>query len=101
MEELSGLDASFLFLETEKIPMHIGGVAILEGSMQFEDFFQYIEERVHLVDKLTQKLVNVPLSLDKPYWIQDTDFDLDDYTVGTLITEKILIDFINPYIKLK
>lgn len=76
MEELSGLDASFLFLETEKIPMHIGGVAILEGSMQFEDFFQYIEERVHLVDKLTQKLVNVPLSLDKPYWIQDTDFDL-------------------------
>lgn len=77
MEELSGLDASFLFLETEKIPMHIGGVAILEGSMQFEDFFKYIEDRVHLVDKLTQKLVNTPLSIDKPYWVEDPDFDLN------------------------
>ena len=25
MEELSGLDASFLYLETPKVPMHIGG----------------------------------------------------------------------------
>lgn len=76
MEELSGLDAAFLFLETPKIPMHIGGVAILEGSMSFEDFYQYIEQRVHLVDRLTQKLVTVPMSLDKPYWIEDPGFDL-------------------------
>lgn len=76
MEELSGLDASFLFLETEKIPMHIGGVAILEGSMQFDDFYKFVEKRVHLVDKLTQKLVTVPMSIDKPYWVEDADFDL-------------------------
>ena len=77
MEELSGLDATFLYLETSKVPMHIGGVAILEGSMQFDDFFQFIQQRVHLVPKLTQKLVAVPLSLDKPFWIEDPDFDLN------------------------
>lgn len=76
MEELSGIDASFLYLETPKIPMHIGGVAIIEGSMAFEDFFQFIQDRVHLVDKLTQKLVTVPMGLDKPYWVEDPDFDL-------------------------
>lgn len=76
MEELSGIDASFLYLETPKIPMHIGGVAIIEGSMKFEDFFKFIQDRVHLVDKLTQKLVTVPMGLDKPYWVEDPDFDL-------------------------
>ncbi|WJG10213.1 wax ester/triacylglycerol synthase family O-acyltransferase [Aliiglaciecola sp. LCG003] len=76
MEALSGLDASFLFLETEKIPMHIGGVAILEGSMKFQDFFDYIQQRVHLVPKLRQKLVYAPLNLDQPSWVEDPEFDL-------------------------
>tara|TARA_R110002167_G_scaffold15784_10_gene62728 strand:- start:3040 stop:4485 length:1446 start_codon:yes stop_codon:yes gene_type:complete len=77
MEELSGLDASFLYLETPKIPMHIGGVAILEGSLSFDDFKQYVADRLHTVDKLTQKLVTVPLSLDRPYWVEDPDFDIN------------------------
>jgi diacylglycerol O-acyltransferase len=77
MEELSGLDASFLYLETPKIPMHIGGVAIIEGSLDFDTFRQYVNDRVHTVEKLTQKLVTVPLSLDRPYWIEDPDFDID------------------------
>jgi WS/DGAT/MGAT family acyltransferase len=77
MEELSGLDASFLYMETSKIPMHIGGVAIIEGSLQFDDFYKFIEERLHTVDKLTQKLVTVPMSMDRPYWIDDPDFDLN------------------------
>ena len=77
MEELSGLDASFLYLETPKVPMHIGGVAVLEGSMQFDDFRQYLADRIHLVPKLTQKLVTIPMSLDRPYWVEDPDFDLN------------------------
>jgi diacylglycerol O-acyltransferase len=67
MEELSGLDASFLYLETPKMPMHIGGVSIIEGSLKFDDFRQFVQDRLHNVDKLTQKLVTVPMSLDRPY----------------------------------
>jgi WS/DGAT/MGAT family acyltransferase len=77
MEELSGLDASFLYLETPKTPMHIGGVNVLEGSMNFDDFRQFIQDRLHTVDKLTQKLVTLPLSIDRPYWAEDPDFELD------------------------
>ena len=76
MEELSGVDASFLYLETPKMPMHIGGVSIIEGSLQFDDFREFVQNRLHTVDKLTQKLVSVPMSLDRPYWVEDPDFDL-------------------------
>lgn len=85
MEELSGLDASFLYLETPKVPMHIGGVAIMEGSLQFDDFKQFIQDRLHTVDKLTQKLVTVPMSLDRPYWVEDPDFDLNQHLHRTAL----------------
>jgi WS/DGAT/MGAT family acyltransferase len=79
MEELSGLDASFLYLESEDIPMHIGGVAILEGTLDFNDFYEFFEKRVHIVDRLRQKLVSVPMSLDRPYWADDPNFDLKNH----------------------
>lgn len=85
MEELSGLDASFLYLETPKVPMHIGGVAIIEGSLHFDDFRQFVQDRVHTVDKLTQKLVTVPMSLDRPYWVDDPDFDLSQHLHRTAL----------------
>ena len=85
MEELSGLDASFLYLESEKIPMHIGGVAILEGTLKFDDFYSFFEQRVHAVERLRQKLVSVPMSLDRPYWVNDPDFDMANHvTKATL-----------------
>ena len=57
--------------------MHIGGVAVMEGSLKFDDFRQYVNERVHTVEKLTQKLVTVPFSLDRPYWVEVPDFDIN------------------------
>jgi WS/DGAT/MGAT family acyltransferase len=85
MEELSGLDASFLYLETSKVPMHIGGVSIIEGSLEFDDFRQFVQDRLHAVDKLTQKLVTVPMSLDRPYWVDDPDFDLSQHLHRTAL----------------
>ena len=77
MEELSGLDASFLSLESDKTPMHIGSIAMLEGAMSFDHFRQYIEERLPLVRRLTQKLLLTPFNIDRPHWAQDADFDLN------------------------
>lgn len=77
MEELSGLDASFLYLESAKMPMHIGQIAIIEGTITFADFKAYFEQRLHLVERLRQKLVFVPLDIDRPHWVQDPNFDLN------------------------
>ena len=38
---------------------------------------ELMAERVPLVPVLRRKLLNVPLGLDQPYWIDDPDFDIE------------------------
>ncbi len=77
MQALSGLDSSFLYLETDSQPMHVGGLNVYEGSLAFEDFKQFLQQRLPLAPRLSQRLVQVPLSIDHPYWVDDPDFDID------------------------
>ncbi len=35
------------------------------------------EERIHLVPVLRRRLVQVPLGIDQPYWVDDENFDLE------------------------
>ncbi len=82
MEQLSGLDATFLYLETENAPMHIGSVAILDphrpdGSrLGLKDLRELLTSRLHLSRTFRQRLAEVPLGLGKPYWVDDDDFDI-------------------------
>ncbi len=93
MQQLSGLDASFLYLETSEAPMHIGGVAILDpstapgGRFELGDLRRLLQARLHLSRTFTQKLVEVPLSLGNPYWIEDEDFDIDRHLERTQLPE--------------
>ncbi|MCU0443307.1 MAG: wax ester/triacylglycerol synthase family O-acyltransferase [Microscillaceae bacterium] len=77
MEPITGLDATFLYTETANSPMHVGSVAVIEGSLNFEDFRQVLLSRLHLIPKLRQKLVQVPFNIDYPYWADDPNFDID------------------------
>lgn len=83
MEQLSGLDASFLYLETQNAPLHIGSFAIYdqstapEGRVTFKGILQNVESRLHLARCFRQKLAHAPFDLDHPYWIEDPDFDLE------------------------
>lgn len=88
MEQLSGLDASFLYLETNNAPMQIGGLSILtaetpRGRLGLEEVRALIGSRLHLSRTFRQKLVPVPLNLGKPYWVDDPDFDLDNHVERT------------------
>lgn len=83
MQQLSGLDASFLYLETANTPMHIGSLCIYDqstapgGHVRFKDILKFYEERLHRARVFRQRLARVPLALDHPYWIEDPDFDLE------------------------
>jgi len=83
MQQLSGQDASFLYLETPKTPMHIGGIMIYDqrsvkgGKLGFKDILGHIESRLHRARTFRQKVVEVPFNLDHPYWVEDKDFDLE------------------------
>ena len=83
MEQLSGQDASFVYLETANTPMHIGSVGIYDpstapgGKVRFKEILAHIENRLSGARSFRQKLVRVPFDLDHPYWIEDKDFDLE------------------------
>ncbi|MCW2667693.1 MAG: acyltransferase [Frankiales bacterium] len=82
MQQLTGLDASFLYLETGATSGHVCGVALLDPStgaqrLTYDVLRTVVEQRLHLLPPLRRRLVPVPFGIDRPYWVEDPDFDLD------------------------
>ena len=82
MDRLSGLDASFLYLETPAQLMHVCAVMVLDPSTMttpysFDSVRAQIDERVRDVPSFTRKLRRVPLGLDHPIWVRDKQFDIE------------------------
>ncbi|MEJ5255625.1 MAG: wax ester/triacylglycerol synthase family O-acyltransferase [Acidimicrobiales bacterium] len=82
MQRLSGLDAGFLYMETPTSFMHVASLMVLDPStaphgFSFQSLRQLYEERLHLAPPFRRRLVEVPLGLHHPIWIEDPDFDLD------------------------
>src|SRR5215471_11575022 len=82
MQQLTGLDASFLAFETATSTGHVGGVCVLDPSgapepLTLARLTEVLAERLPLVPVLRRKLLNVPLGLDQPYWVDDPDFDIE------------------------
>jgi WS/DGAT/MGAT family acyltransferase len=83
MNQLSGLDNLFLQAESPRTPMHITPVMIYDpstvpqGSLQFEDIRAHFEANLGKSAIFRRKLLRAPFGSDKPYWIDDEDFDLD------------------------
>ena len=97
MEQLSGLDATFLYLETDNAPMHIGGVSIIDPNQGDGSRFGLEDLRRLMAARLDgheasakifrQRLAEVPLDLGRPYWVEDERFDLDRHIERTQLPE--------------
>ncbi len=74
---ISGMDAAFLYAETDTSPMHVGSVAIIEGSLEFDTFRKVLLSRIHQMPALRKRLMFVPMSIDYPYWVDDPNFNID------------------------
>ena len=81
MKQLSGMDAAFLNMETHSTFGHVSSLNIFDVSGLDDSFFegtrQLVEDRLALLPPFRRRLVEVPLGLDLPYWIEDPDFDID------------------------
>src|ERR1700759_1122848 len=82
MQQLSGLDASFLALETANTTGHVGGLSVLDPRdapepLTLARLTEVMAERLPLVPVLRRKLLNVPFGLDQPYGVDDADFDIE------------------------
>lgn len=82
MRQLNGIDVSFLNLETPTQFGHVSSVTIYDpagapGGAGLEATKEIILERIDQLAPFRRRLVEVPLGLDLPYWIEDPDFDID------------------------
>ena len=81
MRQLSGLDATFLHMETPTTFGHVSGLGLYSRPspdfQPYETVFRKFEALAGRVGPLHQKLRNVPLGLDHPYWVADENFDLE------------------------
>jgi diacylglycerol O-acyltransferase / wax synthase len=82
MRQLTSLDHQFLALESRRHTGHVAGLAILdttadEVKVSCRSVKQLIRQRLPLLPPLRWRVVEVPLNLDYPYWVEDEEFDLD------------------------
>ncbi|MDX1451512.1 MAG: wax ester/triacylglycerol synthase family O-acyltransferase [Oleiphilaceae bacterium] len=84
MQSLSELDSSFLLLESERSPLHVGGVFVFKKSnsrsrFNFNRFRDILATKLGNEPFFRERLVEAPLNLDMPAWSDDPDFDLDNH----------------------
>ncbi len=92
MDDLTGLDTSFLTMETEGEHMHVAGLYVFEAPGAPDvDLLGVIRanfaERLHLVPRYRQRLQLMPLGLDHPVWVDDDRFDLANHIVAHHLDE--------------
>jgi diacylglycerol O-acyltransferase / wax synthase len=85
MQQLSGLDATFLYLETAEMPMHVGALHVFELPAGFKGKYvtalrTHIASRLPIAPALRRKLWWMPLNLANPAWV-DAEPDLKQHIV--------------------
>ena len=85
MQQLSGLDATFLYLETAQMPMHVGALHLFELPPGYPGKFvtalrKHIASRLPVAPVLRRRLWWMPLNLANPAWV-DAEPDLRRHIV--------------------
>jgi diacylglycerol O-acyltransferase / wax synthase len=74
VKRLNGMDAMLLYSETPNLHTHTLKVAIVDPSdgdpaFSFEAFRHHLLRRLHLLEPLRYKLVDIPWRLHHPMWL--------------------------------
>jgi diacylglycerol O-acyltransferase / wax synthase len=85
-ERASGFDATFVYAESPVSRFEIASCVIVDPPSSltpyaFETVREVVEQRIHLTPRMRQRLVHVPLELDRPVWVDDPDFDVCNHLV--------------------
>lgn len=82
MQRLSGLDASFLYLESAAQPLHVCSILELDtstmpGGYDFARLRDGLALRIKAMPEFREKIADSRFNLDHPVWVEDNDFDVD------------------------
>ena len=94
MDQLSGQDAQFLYMESEDNLTHITSIGIFDPTtvpgkkvVRFKDILRHVNGRLHMNPVFRRRLVRVPLELDFPYWVDDEHFDIEYHVLHGRLPE--------------
>jgi WS/DGAT/MGAT family acyltransferase len=81
LQRLSGMDSSFLTVETDHAHMHVGWASLFAWPRSgrppsFSTLREHIEARLARAPRCRQRLASAPLGLDAPVWVDDSGFDI-------------------------
>ncbi len=81
--KLTPQDADFFRLEATTHPVHIGSLAVLDNTgddggpiLDYQGLVDLVESRLPLVPRYRRKVREIPLSLGRPVWVEDSHFDI-------------------------
>jgi diacylglycerol O-acyltransferase len=81
LKRLGGWDAVLLYNETVNLHQHTLKIAIVDASecdgFGFERFRQTLARRLHLLEPLRYRLVDIPGRVHHAMWLENDDVDLD------------------------
>jgi diacylglycerol O-acyltransferase / wax synthase len=82
VKRLNGMDAMLLYSETPNLHTHTLKVAIIDaanfdGEFNYETFRHHLRRRLHLLDPLLYRLVDIPWRLHHPMWLENCEVDLN------------------------
>lgn len=89
---LTSSDASFLYMESASGPMHISSVFVLDGELSFDAVFRQINARLHLLPAYRRKLVQVPMNIAHPAWVDDPAFALENHVIDHELANNTNLD---------
>ncbi|MBS9534850.1 wax ester/triacylglycerol synthase family O-acyltransferase [Mycobacterium sp. M1] len=79
VNRLSASDATFYRLENTTTPMYVQSLYILRsprGGLSYERLLETVEQRLPQTPRYRQKIREVTMSLARPVWVDDHDFDV-------------------------
>ncbi len=89
VKNLNPLDATFLAMQTETAPVHVGALLIYDKpkinsdeQINFDSLAllkTLLEEKLLKVDKFTFRLIRFPFDIFHPIWIKDLNFNINNH----------------------
>lgn len=90
MAQLSGLDAALWYLDSPTQPLEVAAIIEIadypNGKIGAEGFISLLRDRLPRLSLLTKMVVDSPIPLAFPYWVEDPNFHLKDHVREVKIT---------------
>ena len=86
-DRLTAIDATYLVLESPRVPLHVGSIATFEagplldakGNLRLAELRRRIGSRLDLLPRLRQRVAPVPFGVARPVWVDDEHFAIEHH----------------------